>query len=115
MKILRNIFTNPFAIATALVHWLVFIYCLIFEATGVFSKTISMHRSDEVYQWLISLNYLPLSMVETIGTTLEKTIGMNLILNIILMGFALFIVNCQWMFIGFCFSELFKAKEKSLN
>ncbi|MGI8884810.1 MAG: hypothetical protein ACR2IA_11285 [Pyrinomonadaceae bacterium] len=114
MKILRNIFTNPFAIATALVHWLVFIYCLIFEDTLIFSKFKSVHLSNEIYQWLINLNCLPLSMVETIGTILEKTVGMNLTLNIILTGFALFIVNFQWMFVGFCFSKLFKLEAKSL-
>ncbi len=111
MKTLQNIFTNPFAIAPALVHWLIFIYCLMFEDTGVFSKSISFHRSDEVYQWLIYLNCLPLAIVETIGTILEKTIGMNLILNIILMGFAVFIVNFQWQFIGFCFSKLFNLSK----
>ena len=114
MEILRNIFTNPFAVAMALVHWLVFIYCLIFKNTGIFSKNITAHRSDEIYQWLISLNYLPLSTVELIGTILEKTVGMNLALDIVLAGFALLIVNFQWMFIGFCFSKLFKAEAKSL-
>jgi len=118
MKILQNIFTNPFAIAAALVHWLIFVYCLIFEDTGIFSKSISFHQSNEVYQWLIYLNCLPLTIVETIGTILEKTIGMNLILNITLMGFALFIVNFQWLFVGYCFSKLFnlfESEEKGIS
>jgi hypothetical protein len=118
MKILQNIFTNPFAIAAALVHWLIFVYCLIFEDTGIFSKSISFHQSNEVYQWLIYLNCLPLTIVETIGTILEKTIGMNLILNITLIGFALFIVNFQWLFVGYCFSKLFnlfESEEKGIS
>jgi len=49
MKIPQNIFTNPFAIAAALVHWLIFVYCLIFEDTGIFSKSIPYHQSNEVY------------------------------------------------------------------
>jgi len=107
MKLLRNIFTNQFAIAAVLVHWLVFVYCFIFEDTGLFSKTIVMHRYDPVYQWWLSANYLPFNTIETIGTVLSKTVGMNLMLNIVLAVFALFIVNFQWFLVGFCFSKLF--------
>jgi hypothetical protein len=115
MKTLRNIFTNPFAIATAMVHWLVFIYCLLFEETRIFSRTISFHNYDPVYQWLLFLNYFPLNEVEAIGTVLGKTIGMNSILSIFLSGFALFIVNLQWLFIGYCFSILFSSSHRKVE
>lgn len=111
MKFLRNIFTNPFAIATAFIHWLVFFYAIIFENTRLFSDSITFHRSDFAFEWLEYLNVVPLTIIEVTGTFLDSMIGMNLFLIILFIIFALFIVNFQWLLIGYWFGKLFLQKE----
>lgn len=110
MKTLREIFTNPVAITFVILHWLVFFYAIIFENTR-WSSSIIFPRSDYAYQWLESLNVIPLTIIEVTGTFLDSMIGMNLFLNILLIIFALFIVNFQWLLIGYWFGKLFLHKE----
>ena len=107
MRVLRNIITNPLAIALAIINWLAFFYCLIFEETGFFSKSISFHRYDPVYQWWMTVNCPSLSIIETVGNLLNKTVGMNLALDITLLIFGLLVGNFQWLLIGYCFSKFF--------
>ena len=112
MKVLRNIFTNPLAIASAVFHWLVLFYSLIFEETDFFSRTISFHRYAPVYEWLLYLNYIPLMITETAGNLLNSTIGMDFLLSAKLMIFAFLIVSFQWLLVGYSFSKMFNLFEQ---
>jgi hypothetical protein len=118
MKFLFDIIKSPFAIATAVIHWLVFFYWLLFVDTRLFTNEgFVPHRSEPlIYQWLVYLNVIPLVIVEQVSGIFNLLIGMNLISNIIVSIFALLLVNFQWLLIGYCLSKLFfNSKETDFS
>ena len=107
MKFLFDILKNPFALTTVFVHWWFFFYAIFFEETPLFSNSLTFPRSDYIYQWLETLNVIPLTIIGVAGNFLDIVIGMNFLLNNALVIFALLLVNFQWLFIGYCLSKLF--------
>jgi len=75
MRILRNILTNPLAIAAAIVHWLVAVSVIAYEDNGLFDHTISFHRSDFFCQWLLTLNYPSFLIIEIIVLPIHLIFG----------------------------------------
>ncbi len=63
MKTLRNIFTNPVAIAVAVVHWLVVIFAFLTE-DNPFDKNPCFHCNDTLFSWLYNINIIHFMFIE---------------------------------------------------
>ncbi|MDQ3634859.1 MAG: hypothetical protein M3405_10195 [Acidobacteriota bacterium] len=112
MNWLKDIITNPFAIATAVVQWCVFIYSIIFERSGFLSnKPLSFDRGTPVFDWLFILNFFPLFIIDKLAGIFNFLTGTNLLLSFlfeILLGIILMLlVTFQWMIVGYFVSWIF--------
>ncbi len=115
MKILRNIFTNPFAIATVLVHWLVVSFSLLFEETQVFRNSYTFGLPEpQLFNWLLYLNTPSGLFIEFIVHPILSLFGRNLLTESLGILILICCVTFQWLLFGYLINLLcikFKPEE----
>src|SRR3954464_416912 len=92
MKILKKIFPNPIVITIVVVHWLVFIFSLIYEKHFIFRVVYSpklfyerqlfysVYSPDSIlFNWLLYLNTPAISIIEFIIHPVLLFLGKNLL------------------------------------
>ena len=119
VKFLRNIFTNPIAIAVALVHWILVAVSLLFENTQFFSKSYTFGLPEPaLFNWLLYLNTPSHFIIELIVVPVFSLFERTLLLESL--GFLILIccISFQWMLIGYLlhlFIRLFHSKEVKIS
>jgi hypothetical protein len=126
----KKIFPNPIVIAIVAVHWLVFIFSMVYERNLIFRQVYSVKLFYErqlffsnygpepiLFDWLLYLNSPAISIIEFIIHPSLLYWGRNFVTEILgLLSF--FILSAlQWLFIGHLAArvvEIYKPKEVKL-
>lgn len=97
MKILRNILTNPIAIAVAIVHWIVVIYAIYGQ-----EHTQPFHFQNEpiLTKWLYLLNFLPMMFAGIILSPILTFFGQNSFILALGLFLNFLAITFQWLIIG---------------
>ena len=109
MKILRNIYVNPIAIAVAVVHWIVVAFSLAFENTQFLSKSYTFDLPEPViFKWLFYLNIPSFFLVEFAIHPILSLLERNLLSESLGIVILVCCITFQWMFMGYCAACLIK-------
>ena len=104
MKTLRNIFTNPVAIAVAVVHWLVVIFAFLTE-DNPFDKNPCFHCNDTLFSWLYNINIIHFMFVEFVVVPALKLFSEETFLVNVFLSFIIIIsITFQWLSLGYLLS-----------
>lgn len=123
MKILREIITNPFGIAVAIVHWIFVSFILFNDGIYQLKTNISLFKyvltphalGSYSSQLILVLNYIPYILVKAIskiiGLYFDKNTFLEYSVFLIFVAFS----TLQWLLIGYFISQfisLNRALEK---
>ncbi len=113
MKTWRDIFTNPIAIAVAVVHWIVILVAIYGQEH---SQPFHFIYEPPLTQWLYLLNFLPMIFVGIILQPVVAFFGQNPFVS----GFCLFLnfltITFQWLIIGYIIAGFIDSiKHKGLK
>ena len=120
MKTLRNIFTNPAAIAVAVVHWLIVIFAFLTEGNP-FNRgagKICLHCSRTLIDLLEILNTIPFTIIGDVVAPILSILNSYYLMNGILILTLILLITFQWLFIGYVVNLLYnlvKYKETKLS
>jgi hypothetical protein len=95
---MRKIFTNPIAIAVAVVHWLVVLFAIYGEHER--SSLIGEFNQSLLVMFLIVIN-LPAILLATFFNNLLTFVGIGTFNSNIGDFFAIIFVSLQWLLIGY--------------
>jgi len=113
MKILRNIITNPVAIAVAVVHWIVVTFSLLFEETQFFSNHIIFGLPEpRLFHWLLYLNTPSGFIIEFIVHPVLSSFGRNLLTESLGILILICCISFQWLLIGYLLEKIFQKRMK---
>ncbi len=97
MKILRNILTNPIAIAVAVVHWIVVIFAIYGQKH---TQPFHFHNEPILTKWLYLLNFLPMIFVGIILSPIFPFFEQNSFISALFLFLNFLAITFQWLFIG---------------
>lgn len=103
MKILRNILTNPIAIAIAVVHWLVVIYAIYGQEH---TQPFHFHYEPLLTKLLYFLNFLPMIFVGIILSPILSFFGQNSFISDLGLFLNFLAITFQWLVIGYIIAAL---------
>lgn len=105
MKILRNILTNPIAIAVAAMHWIVVLFAIYGENH---SQPFHFFYEPLLTQFLYLINVLPIMLAGLLALPIVMLLGENpTTLNFLLL-FNFLTISFQWLCIGYLLAYLIK-------
>ena len=95
---MRKIFTNPIAIAIALVHWLVVIFAIYGDHER--SNLIGEFNQSLLVMTLVFVNLPAITVINFLDNLLD-IVGLNTFNTVIEGFFAIIFVTFQWLLIGY--------------